>query len=178
MKLNLGCGWRNFGPDWIHIDGGNYDHLDYNDITELEFQDNSVDLVYSSHVIEYFDRDEIISVLTEWKRVLKPDGIMRLAVPNFKALSQLYINGQIQLSNILGPLYGKMKMGDDFIYHKTVYDYTSLCQLLLSIDMKTPIWYDWRDTEHSEFDDHSQAYVPHMDKDNGTLTSLNIQAVK
>ena len=32
MKFNLGCGWRNFGKDWIHVDGGDYDHLDNNDI--------------------------------------------------------------------------------------------------------------------------------------------------
>lgn len=38
--------------------------------------------------------------------------------------------------------------------------------------------YDWRATEHAEIDDYSQAHVPHMDKDNGTLISLNIQAYK
>ncbi|HAI38830.1 MAG TPA: methyltransferase, partial [Maribacter sp.] len=38
--------------------------------------------------------------------------------------------------------------------------------------------YDWRQTEHAKFDDHSQAYIPHMDKENGTLISLNIEAVK
>ena len=37
---------------------------------------------------------------------------------------------------------------------------------------------DWRDTEHSELDDFSQSYLPHMDKDNGKLMSLNIEAVK
>ena len=24
IKLNIGCGWRNFGDNWDHIDGGNY----------------------------------------------------------------------------------------------------------------------------------------------------------
>lgn len=24
IKLNIGCGKRNFGEDWIHIDGSNY----------------------------------------------------------------------------------------------------------------------------------------------------------
>ena len=38
-KINMGCGWRNFGDDWIHIDGGDYDHLDYKDICKLEFED-------------------------------------------------------------------------------------------------------------------------------------------
>ena len=38
--------------------------------------------------------------------------------------------------------------------------------------------YDWRNTEHSKFDDHSQAYLPHMDKNNGTLMSLNMECIK
>ena len=84
VKINMGCGWRNFGEDWVHIDGGDYDHLDYDSIQKLDqFSDDSVDLVYASHVIEYFDRQEVIKLLTEWKRVLKPNGVLRLAVPNF-----------------------------------------------------------------------------------------------
>ena len=38
--------------------------------------------------------------------------------------------------------------------------------------------YDWRETEHSNIDDFSQAYIPHMDKENGELMSLNIEAIK
>ena len=53
-KINLGCGWRNFGKDWIHIDGGDYPHLDSKDIFNLPYEDNSIDLIYASHVIEYF----------------------------------------------------------------------------------------------------------------------------
>ena len=32
--------------------------------------------------------------------------------------------------------------------------------------------YDWRDTEHS------QAYIPHMDKENGIFVSLNVECEK
>ena len=39
------------------------------------------------------------------------------------------------------------------------------------------LW-DWRTTEHSQFDDYSQAYIPHMDKENGTLISLNVECKK
>ena len=35
--------------------------------------------------------------------------------------------------------------------------------------------YDWRATEHAEIDDYSQAYHPHMDKENGVLVSLNVE---
>lgn len=194
MKINIGCGWRNFGKDWIHIDGGDYDHLDYKDVTKLEYEDNSVDLVYASHLLEYFDRDEVRYILKEWIRVLKPGGILRLAVPNFEAIAQLYVLSTrkkshktdekfkgmqtYNLENFLGPLYGKMSMGDETIYHKTVYDYNSLKYLVGQFGMKDYKWYDWEQTEHSDFDDHSQAYIPHMDKENGILISLNVECTK
>ncbi len=38
--------------------------------------------------------------------------------------------------------------------------------------------YDWRETEHSDIDDFSQCYLPHMDKENGMLMHLNIEAIK
>jgi predicted SAM-dependent methyltransferase len=178
IKLHLGCGWRNFGPEWVHIDGGDYDHVDDSDICNLSYDDETVDLIYSSHVLEYFDRSAVVGVLSEWYRVLKPNGIIRIAVPDFYNLSKLYLSGDIELSKILGPLYGKMKMSNKTIYHKTVYDFNDLSEILTECGFLHVKKYDWRNTEHAEFDDHSQAYIPHMDKDNGTLISLNVEATK
>ena len=177
-KINMGCGWRNFGPDWIHIDGGNYDHLDYYNITDLPFENESIDLIYASHVIEYFDRTEAVNLLTEWKRILKIGSKIRLAVPNFTAMASLYISQGLPLKNILGPIHGQMKMGEEKIYHKTTYDFIEISSLLERIGFKEIKLYDWRKTDHANFDDHSQAYIPHMDKENGTLISLNVEAIK
>jgi predicted SAM-dependent methyltransferase len=169
---------RDFGKDWTHIDGGDYPHLDSKDIKKLEYEDESVDLIYASHVIEYFDREEVKDVLSEWIRVLKPNGILRLAVPNFKEMTSLYLECDYPLDKFLGPLYGQMSMGEETIYHRTTYDFNSLKSLLESLDMKDIVKYDWKETEHSEFDDHSQAYIPHMDKKNGVLISLNMECKK
>mgnify|MGYP003653293713 FL=1 len=178
MKINLGCGRRNFGEDWHHIDGGDYDHLDSHDIINLPFEDNSVDLIYASHVVGYFNRTEIIKILNKWKSKLKPGGTLRLAVPNFKAIAKLYIEKNIPLNTFLGPLYGEMKMGKNFIFHKTIYDFDSLKQLLNEVGFHSMGHYLWQETEHGIFDDHSQAYIPHMDKEKGTLISLNIEVKK
>ena len=180
VKLNLGCGWRNFGKDWIHIDGGDYPHLDYKDITNLEFEDNSVDLIYASHVIKYFDINEVKEVLREWRRVLKPGGELRVAVPDFEAMNILYHNGKVKLEDIIGPLYGRMPMGGKMIYHKTTYDYESLYLLLYGLAYNEIERYDWRHYDvHRQNDDHSQAYLnPKGDKDKGTLISLNVRARK
>ena len=178
MKFNIGCGHRNFGKEWIHIDGENYDHIDSSDIFIKDYQDNSADLIYASHFIEYFDREEVVPLLKRWKNVLIPNGVLRLAVPDFKVYSKLYSDKQYPLDSFLGPLYGKMPMGDKTIYHKTTYDYASLATLLKEIGMRNVKKYNWENTEHAQFDDHSQAYLPHMDKGNGILMSLNVECIK
>ena len=71
-----------------------------------------------------------------------------------------------------------MTMGENIIYHKTAYDYESLKTLLQDCHFSDIREYDWRGTEHAEFDDHSQAYLPHMDKENGVLISLNVECNK
>ena len=85
---------------------------------------------------------------------------------------------EYSLDNFIGPIYGKWVMNGENIYHKTIYDFDSLKKLLMSVGFKNVSRYDWRETSHSEFDDHSQAYIPHMDKENGTHISLNIQCSK
>ena len=176
IKVNLGCGKRNFGKEWIHIDGGNYDHLDSGDI--INFSYDNVDLLYVSHVISYFDRVEIIPILNIWKKKLNTNGVLRIATPDFKAISKLYNNKLFNVENFLGPLYGKMQMQDKFIYHKTVYDKKSLSLLLSSIGFKNIKEWDHKSVDHGIYDDHSQAYLPHMDKKSGTLISLNLECTK
>jgi len=179
MKLHLGCGKRNFGDDWIHIDGSNYEHIQYHNITKFDFEDNSVELIYASHVFEYFDRDEAKEVLKEWLRVLKPEGILRLAVPDFEACSKLYNEGKYDLDTFASMFYGKWKVREDLtVYHKTIYDFKSLSKVLEDNGFSDCELWDWRETCHFNFDDYSQAYLPHMDKDNGTLISLNIECKK
>ena len=36
----------------------------------------------------------------------------------------------------------------------------------------------WLSRRHKNFDDYSQAYIPHMEKNTGLLMSLNVEAYK
>ena len=176
MKLHLGCGKR-FIPGFVHVDIVNYDHIDYlTSIDRLDvFQDNSVELIYNCHVLEHFHRSKVGKVLKEWYRVLKPGGILRTSVPDFEALCELYMNKK-DLSLVIGPLIGRQ----NYLYniHYNIFDYSSLKKELLTAGFKEVYHYDWRKTEHADVDDFSQAYYPHMDKENGKLLSLNVEAVK
>ena len=178
MKLSVGCGPVNFGNDWIHVDGGDHSHIDSKNIVNLDkYADNSFEVIYASHVLEYFDRTEVLTVLDEWSRVLKTGGKLRIAVPDFEAMVKLYLEKDYQIESFLGPLYGKMPMSDETIYHKTTYDFRSLEQVLLGAGFSSVDRYNWRHYDvHLQNDDCSQAYLPKMDKENGTLISLNIEA--
>lgn len=177
--LHLGCGKR-FIPGFIHVDQVKFDHVDYvQNIKKLSnFESNSVRLIYACQVISYFDREEIPEVLSEWRRVLCVGGILRLSVQNFEVISKLYSIG-IPLELFLGTIYGKIGNGKDgYVYHKTIYDNKSLTSLLQRSGFKNIELWDWRKTEHSKYDDFSQAYFPHMEKEKGLLFNLNMQAVK
>lgn len=176
MKLHLGCGTKHI-PGFFHIDGFNHPNVDHvSELNDLSFiESNTVDLIYSSHVLEHFKRDRVLEVLKEWKRVLKKDGILRIAVPDFEALCAVYMQNK-DLSKIIGPLYG----GQNYLYniHYNTFDLTSITDLLTHAGFQDIVKWDWRRTEHSHIDDFSQAYIPHMDKENGTLISLNVEAKK
>jgi ubiquinone/menaquinone biosynthesis C-methylase UbiE len=182
IKAHLGC-WHRFIPGFVHVDLCDMPHIDHNfSIDQLPFfADDSVELIYCSHALEYFDREQAHAVLKEWRRVLAPGGWLRLAVPDFNALLEVYrLTGE--LARVLGPLYGKMGIttpeGSATLFHKTTYDERSLADLLLEVGFVEPQRWNWRETEHSYIDDHSQAYFPHMQKESGLLISLNIQARK
>lgn len=180
LRLHLGCGKRHL-PGFVHVDLADFPHVDYRhsvDCLEM-FADASADLIYASHVLEYFDRFEAQRVLLEWNRVLCAGGALRLAVPNFRALVQVYFDsGRLDL--ILGPLYGRMEIPgiESVIYHRTTYDFETLKELLERAGFGGVHLYDWRQTIHRYVDDHSQAYVPHMNKENGKLVSLNVECTK
>jgi len=181
-KVHLAC-WHRHIPGFVHVDLCDLPHIDHRSRIETLpfFDDASVDLIYCSHALEYFDRDEARLALQEWHRVLKPGGTLRLAVPDFPALVRVYQQTG-ELRSILGPLYGRMRVdtadGPQLIYHKTVYDEPSLRALLEECGYADVRRWDWRETEHAAVDDHSQAYFPHMQKDTGIHVSLNLEARK
>ena len=175
LKVHLGCGKRDFGTDWFHVDGANFPQVKHHDILDLPFAQESADLIYACHVLEYFDRFEVGGVLSTWRGFLRPGGTLRLAVPDFEVIARLYVSGAIKLEQALGPLYGRMPMNEVTIYHRTAYDFVSLSSVLQAAGYSNVRRYDWRKTEHAQFDDHSQAYLPHMDKEKGALISLNVE---
>lgn len=176
VKLHLGCGSKVI-DGFVHIDILDLPHLDYRGrVDDLRLiKSGSVDLIYASHLLEHFGKHEVSGVLKEWARVLKPGGVLRIAVPDLGACAKLYCDG-VPLDTIFGLIYGGQR--DEYDYHKSGFDEARLTSFLKEAGFREVRKWDWRTTEHAHIDDYSQAYLPHMDKKNGRLVSLNLEGVK
>lgn len=90
--LNLGCG-NCYHHDWINIDfrSNNPLIISYDLRKGIPLPENSCDVVYHSHVIEHFRREEALPFMEECLRVLKPNGILRVVTPNLEQICRIYL---------------------------------------------------------------------------------------
>ena len=155
LKLHLGCGKRHL-PGFVHVDAVEYPHVDYVHVVEQlpMFEDNRADLIYSCHVLEHFRRAQVGAVLREWRRVLRPGGVLRTAVPDFEKLVELYLKTR-DLGLVIGPLVGRQ----DYLYnfHYNVFDFETLKREIEAAGFMDVRRYDWRETDHADVDDYAQA---------------------
>ena len=82
VKLNLGCGDKIL-PGYVNVDvaseraGKQPDVIC--DVRKLDkFDTGHADEILAVHVVEHFWRWEVVDILKEWVRVLKPGGKMIL----------------------------------------------------------------------------------------------------
>ena len=58
---------------------------------QLQLPDHSVDVLYTSHMLEHLTRALVIRFLAEAKRVLREDGTLRISVPDMRRLAEAYL---------------------------------------------------------------------------------------
>jgi len=108
LKLNIGSGETEL-PGFTNID-----RRDGKEAYPLEYETDSVDEIRASHILEHFSFREAISVLEEWVRVLKPGGLIRIAVPDVDKC--LKSNHKNRLFYLMG---GQTDEND---FHKSAWD--------------------------------------------------------
>ncbi len=58
----------------------------------LPFPDESLDFIYSEHVMEHFSYDDLRALLKDCYRALKPSGIFSAAIPNARIYLDAYLH--------------------------------------------------------------------------------------
>ena len=81
MKLDIGCG-RNKKPGFSGVDINPGEQVDFvMDVQKLEFEDNSIDEIFSRRCIQHVEDDK--KAFNEIFRILKPNGIFTLEIASW-----------------------------------------------------------------------------------------------
>ena len=159
LRLNLGCGSKLYPQEdfWINVDAivpekdceiveriGEHTPVTGKPLFHTSMlqklngiPDSCVDEIHAYHVIEHFFIDETYPLLNEWKRVLKPGGLIVLEQPDLlKCASNFlsgYFTGDQTMAFNLGVLgmYGAGTSKEPLMGHKTGWYPESLANQLL-----------------------------------------------
>ena len=129
MKLNLGCGSQ-VPAGWVNVDyalGAQFMkipffrafnrkvklfNLDWNekiylhDLTKkFPWTDSSIDIIYSSHTLEHFSKQDGKRFLSECHRVLRENGIIRIVVPDLRGIRLAHYFVELRAVNIDKPIF-------------------------------------------------------------------------
>jgi predicted SAM-dependent methyltransferase len=95
-RLHVGCGARRV-PGFLNVDVAGSE-LDIDLASgELPFADSTFNAVVSQHVIEHLDlHGELLPLLRDIHRVMKPAGEIWLSCPDMNTVCRLYVDGRAQ----------------------------------------------------------------------------------
>ena len=114
MNLNLGSGKRN-RDGYVNIDAVRHtDETIVADILSLTYPDGSIDKIFSEHVIEHFNREDLERFFNNCHRMLKQGGELELIAPCIKTWIQRYVKGEIDITQLDLFLYGPQLHPYDF----------------------------------------------------------------
>lgn len=97
IRLHLGCGERymdgyvnvDFPPETQSLMDTSKADL-YADLTELEYEPQSVQEVRLHHVFEHFDRPTALRLLLDWYDWLAPGGVLVIETPDFERCARAF----------------------------------------------------------------------------------------
>jgi predicted SAM-dependent methyltransferase len=93
VKLELGSGRRTGRTDWLFSDWGGHGDFNFDFTKPIPIPDDSVDYLYSSHVLEHFSYPSpMLNFLGECRRILKPGGAFSVAVPDARIFINAYMH--------------------------------------------------------------------------------------
>ena len=176
LLLHIGCGPID-SPEFVNIDALPYAHVHV--VTEnlddlADFADETVDLVYMCHVLEHIKSPQVGRVLHEMHRVLKAGGVLRLSVPDFDRLIDVYQAAGGDLDVIRKQLMGGQE--SEYNIHYGLFNRGSLSELLQEVGFRSIRTWDPKDCQYHDFKDKAGKVMTIGDR--SFEISLNLEAVK
>ena len=94
VKLELGSGTKKGTNGWTTVDMGQAD-ISWDLRRGIPLPNDSVDRIYSSHLLEHIPYDQLLLFLRECRRVMKKSAEFSVCVPNLKLYVDAYKDGKL-----------------------------------------------------------------------------------
>jgi predicted SAM-dependent methyltransferase len=138
-RIHLACGDR-YLTGWINIDGPTSGPVDIRLDLRRKFPlpAHQADVVFCEHFVEHLGyRDTVVSFLTECRRLLKPEGVLRLSVPDGGKYLQAYAENDRSFFSRERPACATRMLAVNDVFrqggqHQFAYDFETLASLLRS----------------------------------------------
>jgi predicted SAM-dependent methyltransferase len=136
-RLNLGCGHLPL-EGYVNVDMRKLPGVDVvAPLDAMPFESQSVDEIFSAHVLEHFPQAALErQLLPYWYSLLTPGGVFRSVVPDVDAMIDQYRDGSISFENLREVVYGGQEYEGDF--HHTAFTPESLSALLVKAGFDEP----------------------------------------
>jgi SAM-dependent methyltransferase len=175
-RLNWGCG-ASGEPGWINSDLKEGPGIDIStDIRGgLPIETGSLDYIVSIHALPMIPYPDLVPVLRELRRILKPGGVLRLGLPDLERGISAYLRGDC--SYFLVPDDDVQSLGGKFIVHMLWYGY-SLTLFTADFAEEMLRRANFREVRHCRFRETTSVQAGITDLDNREAESLFVEAVK
>lgn len=175
VYVHLGCG-KIESKEFINVDNRPFTHIHHiHDVTSLPFfKDDFADLIYASHILEHLPMNKLESVLLEWRRVLKKGGVLRIGVPNFDTILNIYKDSQNSIGHIWQSLMGGQDYPENF--HYSIFNKNYMVELFNKVGFVQVKEWDPNKVENHNFSDWTS--VKFIINDKEYPISLNLEAIK
>jgi predicted SAM-dependent methyltransferase len=139
LKLNLGAGTpERHLPGYLNIDrltGGEvFPLIVYPDgesggfVHWAQVKHGTCAEVRASHVLEHLSSEDAPKAVAEWARVLKPGGVLKIAVPDMIKCAQMIVDGNPKQLPVHSYIYGSQTDANDF--HKVGFNDAKLRKMM------------------------------------------------
>ncbi len=175
-RLNWGCG-TDPAPGWLNADVEEGHGVDIScDIREgLPLEDASIDYVVSIHALPELPYGDLETALSELKRVLRPEGMLRLSLPDLERAIRAYLDGDVGYFPV--PDDDARSLGGKMILYLTRYGYSCSLYTFDSIE-ELLLRAGFRRVVRCGLGESTSEYPGITELDNREAESLFVEAVK
>ncbi|HXT82336.1 MAG TPA: methyltransferase domain-containing protein [Acetobacteraceae bacterium] len=131
-----------YGPREPYIRAIRAGHVKHGTARRLRVPAATLDGFYASHVLEHMSRADCLSLLERVRLWLKPNGLVRIVLPDLHLLADQYASGTIDADHFVTKMHtaidgmGAWQVASSHAFHRWMYDPSSFTRIMVSLGFR------------------------------------------